>query len=110
MCFDAGAIRHWLMRERAEGFHLPVLLGVPGSLDRTRLLTMGLRLGVGSSLRYLKKNRSAIGRLFSPRGYDPDRLVRPLSGVADDYGVAGLHTFTFNQVRATAEWQSNALS
>jgi len=66
---------------------------------------MGLRLGVGSSLRYLKKNRTSLRRLLSTRGYTPDQLLLPLSGDFEELGIAALHVFTFNQVSATAQWQ-----
>ena len=55
---------------------LPIHLGVPGVVDRTRLMTMGARLGVGTSLRYLSKNRATVMRMLAPGGYDPTDLVR----------------------------------
>ena len=76
MCFDAGRIRSWLEEERALGLTVPVHLGVPGVVDRTRLMTMGARLGVGTSLRYLSKNRATVMRMLAPGGYDPTDLVR----------------------------------
>jgi methylenetetrahydrofolate reductase (NADPH) len=109
MCFSADAIRGWLETIRADGFAMPVHLGVAGVVDRRRLLDMGMRLGVGTSLRYLKKNRSGLLRLFASKGYDPSTLIDPL---ADDFArlaVTGLHTFTFNQVEATRAWQRSVL-
>jgi len=105
MCFDAQQIRRWLGAERAAGFTLPIHLGIPGVIDRAKLLTMGMRLGIGNSLRFVKKNGGTITRLFSPTGYDPAKLVTPVSTYAEALGVEGLHTFTFNNVAATAEWQ-----
>ncbi|NCU81044.1 MAG: methylenetetrahydrofolate reductase, partial [Acidimicrobiia bacterium] len=32
---------------------MPIQLGVPGVVDRTRLMTLGVRVGVGQSMRYL---------------------------------------------------------
>lgn len=110
MCFDVSKWKSWATAERAAGFTLPLHLGVPGSIDRMKLLTMGMRLGVGESMRYVKKNGSIIGRLFSPTSYDPDKLVGPLGKVADELGIEGLHLFTFNNVEATAEWQRKQLA
>lgn len=109
MCFSADRIRSWLRRERAAGLTVPVHLGVPGVVDRSKLMTMGMRLGVGSSLRYLSKNRAAIGRLMTQRSYRPDQLLRPLAPDMHDLGIDALHLFTFNQVRQTEEWRSRFL-
>lgn len=106
MCFDAKRIERWLRRERAAGLKLPVHLGIAGVVDRGRLLTMGTRLGIGPSLRYLRKNRAAVTRLMTTTSYDPDDLLVQLSPCLEELGVTGLHVFTFNQVAATAAWQA----
>lgn len=110
MCFDVDKWKSWATAERAAGFELPLHLGVPGVIDRTKLLTMGMRLGIGSSMRYVKKNKSVLGRLFSPGGYDPAKLIAPLSKAAHDLNIEGLHLFTFNNVEATADWQGKQLA
>lgn len=109
MCLDPGRIRSWLEGERSQGLELPVHLGIPGVIDRTKLLTLGMKLGIGSSLSYLKKNRNALRRLLSPRGYQPDQLLLPLAGDLQPLGVTALHVFTFNQVETTADWQRSVL-
>ena len=107
MCFDPGLIESWLRAERASGLTLPVHLGISGVVDRTKLLTMGARLGVGPSLRYLRKNRAAITRLMTSANYDPDHLLTTLSPHLAELDVTGLHVFTFNQVASTAAWQAS---
>ena len=109
MCFDAAQWKEWAETERAAGLRLPLHLGVPGAIDRTKLLTMGVRLGIGTSLRFVRKNRSTLGRLFSPSGYDPGKLLGPLSRHADALDIAGLHVFTFNNVEATEAWRRRQL-
>jgi len=109
MCFNVKTIEQWLRRQRERGLTLPVHLGVPGAVDRTRLLSLGTRLGIGSSLRYLRKNSGAIMRMFSPSSYDPDKLITPLSKHADELGIDGLHLFTFNSIDSTVAWQRKAL-
>jgi methylenetetrahydrofolate reductase (NADPH) len=109
MCFDIDQWTSWASAERAAGFTLPLHLGVPGAIDRTKLLTMGMRLGIGSSMRYVKKNKGVLGRLFSPGGYDPTKLIVPLSKQAQQLNIEGVHLFTFNNVQATAEWQQRQL-
>jgi methylenetetrahydrofolate reductase (NADPH) len=110
MCFNVKTIEQWLRRQRERGLMLPVHLGVPGAVDRTRLLSLGTRLGIGSSLRYLRKNSGAIMRIFSPSSYDPDKLITPLSRHADELGIDGLHLFTFNSIDSTVAWQQKALA
>jgi methylenetetrahydrofolate reductase (NADPH) len=105
MCFDADRIRAWLTEQRAAGITMPIRLGIPGVVDRTRLMTMGARLGVGSSMRYLSKNRSTVMKLMAPGGYDPTELVVALADDAATLGIEALHSFTFNAVADTRQWQ-----
>jgi len=108
MCFDASRIRSWIVDVRAAGLTMPIDLGVPGVVDRARLMSMGVRLGVGASLRYLRKNRAVL-KLVGPSGYDPSELVADLAEDAEALGIDGLHSFTFNSVAETAAWQSAVL-
>ncbi len=110
MCFDTDLITSWLREERAHGFTLPVHLGIPGVVDRTKLMTMGVRLGVGASLRYLKKNRAAVTKLLAPGAYDPDDILEPMVNDLGDLQIEGLHTFTFNQVESTEAWRQQVIS
>lgn len=110
MCFDAARIRTWLSVERCDGLTMPVSVGVPGVVDRGRLLSMGVRIGVGVSLRYLRKNRAAMAALLAPGGYDPTELVRTVASDAVTLGVTALHSFTFNSVAATRAWQQALLA
>jgi methylenetetrahydrofolate reductase (NADPH) len=110
MCFDTDLIVSWLRAERESGFTLPVHLGIPGVVDRTKLMTMGVRLGVGASLRFLKKNRAAVTKLITPGHYDPDDILEPIVGELEGLQVTGLHVFTFNQVESTNEWRDAVLN
>lgn len=110
MCFDEDRIREWLQAERAAGLTLPVRLGVPGVVDRTRLMTMGTRLGIGASLRFLGKNRSTVMRLMAPGGYDPTDTVVAFAEDAELLGIEALHSFTFNAVADTRKWQEAILT
>ena len=105
MCFDPSMISRWIKAERAAGMTLPVHLGLSGVVDRTKLLTMGARLGIGQSLSYLRKNRKAITSMMTTANYDPNNLLLPLSQDLLEHDVQGLHVFTFNQVAATDEWR-----
>ena len=110
MCFDAADIEAWLRRERAAGLTLPVHLGVSGVVDKTKLMTMGVRIGLGTSLGYLKKNRAAITKMMTSSSYDPNDLLMPLSNAAVELGIEGVHMYTFNQVEATEAWRAESLA
>ena len=110
MCFDPDAIAKWLRVEREMGLTLPVHLGISGVVDKTKLLTMGARLGIGDSLKYLRKNVGAVIKMMTTVNYDPNDLLLPLSSDLLDFGVTGLHVFTFNQVEATNNWRESVLA
>lgn len=106
MCFDVDRIRRWVSGIRSEGIALPVVVGIPGAVEMAKLLTIGARIGVGASLRYLAKNRRALAGLLRPGHFTPDDLLRRLAPLAEDpvLDLTGLHVFTFNQVEETLAW------
>ena len=104
MCFSADTVRQWVRHERESGLRVPIHLGLAGPIDRTKLLAVGVRLGVGPSMRYLSKNRTALARLVGSRSYRPDHLVRSLAA-SPGTEIDGLHVFTFNAVAAAEAWR-----
>src|SRR5699024_5437336 len=112
MCFDPEAIRHWLVRVRALGVTLPVYIGIPGVIQRRKLLSIALRIGLGDSTRLLKKGSQMIGRLASASTYTPDTLVDGLTGLLGDptLAVAGFHINSFNQTGKTESWRQQRLA
>jgi methylenetetrahydrofolate reductase (NADPH) len=104
MCFDAGILRRWIAEQRRQGLTLPVVIGMPGKVARTRLLEMSVRIGVGPSLAFVRKQRG-LRSLLSRRS-TADRLYKELAPALDDpaLNVAGFHYFTFNQLVETWEW------
>jgi methylenetetrahydrofolate reductase (NADPH) len=90
---------------------LPVYVGVPGAVDRKKLLQISLKVGVGDSVRFLRKQSGLVGMLLKAGGYSPDELVERLAPYAGDelYDIAGLHLYTFNQVERTEEWRQKML-
>jgi len=105
MCFDEAKIRAWIEVERAAGLTLPIRLGVPGVVDRTRLMKTGTKLGIGASMRFLANNRSTVMHLMASGGFDPTDMVVAFADDAHELGIEALHSFTFNAVADTRAWQ-----
>jgi len=110
MSFDPDAIATWIARMRIEGVTLPVHLGLPGAATMRKLATVGARIGVADSVRYLRKHRSLLGHVLK-RSFGPDALLEALAPTLADptANVLALHLFTFNQVEATVAWQDQML-
>jgi methylenetetrahydrofolate reductase (NADPH) len=111
MTFDAALLAGWVRRIRARGVTTPLLVGLPGPVERTKLLAMATKIGVGESTRFLAKNRRVFARIARPGGYDPLRFLDGAREVVGDpaMGVQGLHVFTFNQVAVTERWRRETL-
>lgn len=110
MCFDPAAIVGWVRSIRAAGVMLPALVGVPGVVDRRKLIELSLRLGVGDSTRFLRSNLSVATMLLRRSAYRPDKLIDEIASTTGGLGVVGLHIFTFNQLAATTAWRANTNS
>lgn len=107
ICYDPAAIERWVGAVRARGITLPIYLGIPGVVDAARLLRISVRIGIGDSVRYLRKQRGVVARLVT--GYIPDDLVAGLADVVTDpaNGIPGWHLFTFNEIRRTESWRQD---
>lgn len=107
MCFDADVLGAWLHSIRQAGVHLPAWIGLPGVADRGALFKTSLRIGVGDSLRYLKRNPRVAARLMLSNEYRPDELLLDLAPyLADrDCNIKGHHIYCFNQVEKTEHWR-----
>ncbi len=111
ICFDAEAINGWIAAVRARGVTLPILLGMPGSVEYAKLIRISMKIGLGESARFLSHHRNWVGRLLA-RQFSPDPLLRSLGPPLADpsANVAGLHLYTFNEVARTERWRRSALS
>ena len=93
MCFDAEILNDWMNQIHKKGIELPVWVGLPGVIERGRLLKTSLRIGVGDSLRFLRKKSQVATELMKSSIYNPDDLVRDISEKIDinDSKLAGYH-------------------
>jgi methylenetetrahydrofolate reductase (NADPH) len=112
LCFDPATIHAWLKRMRRRGITLPVLIGLPGPVERAKLLSMATKIGVGQSVKFLSSHVSTFARIAAPGGYSPERFLQKSAGfLADEtMNVTGLHMFTFNQVAETEAWRQQLLT
>ena len=111
MCFDANILGDWLVRINQQGIHLPVWVGLPGVIERGPLLRTSLRIGVGDSLRFLKKKSKVAAELMKSSIYNPEKLVTSISEYKDiaDTNLAGYHIFCFNQIEKTEKWRTETI-
>ncbi|MGO8684942.1 MAG: methylenetetrahydrofolate reductase [Thermoleophilia bacterium] len=106
LCFDAGSLVEWIRSIRKLGIDLPVIVGLPGVVERRKLAEISLRTGVGTSLRYLTRHGRQIATLARSRRYDPTPLAATIATHSEDTDlrIEGVHLFTFNQIEATQAW------
>ena len=111
LTFDPAAITVWVRRMRDRGITMPLLLGLPGPVERAKLLAMATKIGVGESTRFLVKHKGTLARLAAPGGFTGERFLEQCAPglAAPDAGVEGLHVFTFNQIAATEAWRQDLL-
>jgi methylenetetrahydrofolate reductase (NADPH) len=111
LCFSPAVLHRWLARIRTRGITLPVLIGLAGPLDKTRLLKMAAVSGAAESARFVAGHAEWLVRLGAPGGYSPDRFLdRAASFITSPAAaVAGLHLFTFNQLQPAEQWRTAAL-
>ena len=75
LTFDPAVVRDWVRRLRARGVTMPLLLGIPGPVERTKLLGMATKIGVGESTKFLAKNKGLFARLAAPGGFTGESFL-----------------------------------
>lgn len=107
MTFDPRTLLDWLADTRARGIGLPVRLGLPGVVERRRLLEVSMRIGVGPSLRFVRKQRGLRELLLRRPALVADRLFDAVAPhvQARALGMEGFHYFTLNQLSETWSWE-----
>jgi methylenetetrahydrofolate reductase (NADPH) len=115
LCYDPETVLAWIEELRERGVDLPVEVGIPGVMNYQKLVKISRKVGVGDSIKFLKKTTGIVGfvrELVGSRGtYKPDRLVDGLAPYASDetYDIRGLHIYTFNQTPDAEAWRRDRL-
>lgn len=108
MCFDPQALVSWLKDIRQAGISLPTRIGLPGVSDVGKLASLSFRIGVGRSLKLLKKQKGLLRKLLTAKPYQPDDLLEGLRPHLSDPEIIipGFHLFSFNDVERTEKWRA----
>jgi methylenetetrahydrofolate reductase (NADPH) len=111
ICFDPQVTVDWVEAVWKRGTRLPIHVGLPGAVPRTKLLRVSAQIGLGESTRFLSRHGSWLTRALRPGGFSPDPLVAGLEESLSDpeRKVAGFHIFTFNDLADTERWRQQAL-
>jgi methylenetetrahydrofolate reductase (NADPH) len=115
LCYNPEAVIEWIEKIRGRGVDLPVEVGIPGVMKYSRLLQISRKVGVGDSVKFLRKTTGVVDfvrQIVGSRGtYKPDELVDGLGPYADDeeYKISGIHIYTFNQTKDTEDWRRGRL-
>ena len=115
LCYNPEAVIEWIEKIRGRGVDLPVEVGIPGVMKYSRLLQISRKVGVGDSVKFLRKTTGVVDfvrQIVGSRGtYKPDELVDGLGPYADDeeYRISGIHIYTFNQTTDTEDWRRGRL-
>jgi methylenetetrahydrofolate reductase (NADPH) len=116
LCYDHEAILEWISDIRDQGIELPVEIGIPGVMNYAKLLKISHKVGVGDSIKFLRKTSGIVDtvkRFVGSRGvYKPDDLIDGLAPYYDDdkYNIDGVHIYTFNQTPDVESWRQNRVT
>ena len=107
MCFEPPALVDWLNDIREAGVTLPAWIGLPGVADMGKLISLSLRIGVGQSVKVLKKKKGLLRKMISAKPYQPDDLLAGLEPYLGDpeINIPGFHLFSFNDIERTERWR-----
>jgi methylenetetrahydrofolate reductase (NADPH) len=111
ICFDPEVTAAWAGAVWKRGTHLPIHIGLPGPVPRTKLLRISAKIGVGDSVRFLRTHGGWLRRTLTG-DFDPDPLIRALGERLRDArpNIGGFHIFTFNDLAGTERWRQRTLA
>lgn len=112
ICFDANTTATWAKRIASEGVNLPIYVGMPGPVNRQKLIRISAGIGLGQSARFLQKQSNLLWRFLLPGVYNPTKLLKRLAAASAKIGgnIRGLHIFTFNELEGTEKWRQKLLA
>jgi len=102
ICFDPEVTAAWMRAVWERGTRLPIYIGLPGAVPRTKLLRVCERIRVGDSIGALRADEGSHNGQF-----EPSALLRGLDQSLGDAppNLGGFHIFTFNELANTEHWR-----
>ncbi len=104
-CFEATAVVNWERQLKVLGNTLPVHIGVPGVATIGALLKHAKACGIGSSIKFLKKQARNTSKLLQHS--TPERLLNELAEYCrlhPDSLIEQIHVYPLGGLRRSAEW------
>jgi methylenetetrahydrofolate reductase (NADPH) len=104
-CFESEPVIAWDRRIRAQGFTLPIHIGIPGLATLRALIRHAQACGIGPSMRILTRQAGNIAKLMTTRM--PDKLVRDLANYTasnPDCGITECHLYPLGGLQKSAAW------
>lgn len=109
--FDHRRIIAWAREMASRDVTLPIHVGVPGAVHRSKLIRVSGNLGIGESAKFLTKQQGLFWRFFVPGGYNPNKIIKGLAPHLrqSDNHIESFHVFTFNDLEPTEAWRQHTL-
>ncbi|MGQ4615616.1 methylenetetrahydrofolate reductase [Nocardia sp. R7R-8] len=107
LCFAAPTTADWARSLKRSGVDLPVRVGIPGAVNRQKLIRISAGLGLGQSARFLQKQQSLFWRFLLPGGV-PARPFGRKAGSAPRHAGQQLARFSRVHIQRTGENRSVA--
>lgn len=106
MCFDAKVTTAWAGAMAGKGANLKFYAGMPGPINRQKLIRISASIGLGASARFLQK-QNGLWRFLLPGAYSPTRLLKALAAAQPETAprIHGIHLFTFNELAGAEAWR-----
>jgi methylenetetrahydrofolate reductase (NADPH) len=101
--FNADAIAEWERESVRKEIMMPVHVGIAGPTPLSKLIQFAMLCGIGSSLRTVMRNLSAVGS-YSELAITPDQHVMRLMQLPTTTRVVAPHFFSFGGALDTARW------
>ena len=112
LCFSPSKIVKWSYEMQDAGLEIPIKVGIPGSIERKKLLRIVQQVGISDTTSFLRKNLPLMTRFVMPGGYNPNRMIRGLKSHIDSDAslIDGFHINTFNDIITTEKWRQGTLA
>lgn len=106
ICFDPEVIQRWCEEVRDRGYNHDILVGVPGVIEMEKMVSIARKVGVGESLKFVRKTTGVMDfakSLLGSKGrYKPSEVTDHFNSETSIH--SGYHFYTFNRVQPTLDW------